>query len=276
MLIIACEAFFESYPQIVLALYTISFKDTKLSTMQSLCLVGSIFLVSYAIISFDIMGGDVELNGFQDYVKYLLKVLPLYCLGTFFRVASLSLTVIYLRWWAIIPTLILLGEMIIIVGTCIKWDLDIIYHMALTNLNAANIGMIRIKHIHEESTCEGDKEKYDVSWDEKIESKCTLFLKVSQYVTYVHHFVVLSTILYMLRTVDNFNWLGSSSTIEHMDELFHPDYTVMGVRSVYILFCTIFMIGAIDVLVTSCMSRNVKFAKKTRRKSTKLEIEEIK
>ena len=203
-------------------------------------------------------------------------MLPLYGFGTLFRVLSLSLTIIYLRWLAILPSMILLGEMTIIVGVCITWDLDIIYHMALTNINVANIGMIGIKKMHEEcddkeeknnEAVEEDGENYDVSRDKNMAKKCQRFLTVSQYITYIHHCTVLSVILYAIRSGQNINWFGSSSTIDQLEVFFDPDHKWNHVRSVYILFCSVFMIGTIDVLVTSCMSRNVKFGHNEGRQS---------
>ena len=279
LLICACEAFFESYPQIIVTIYTLSYKDTSITTIQSLCLAGSILSVAYAILCFDILGCDVELKTLKDYIIYLLKVLPLYGFGTLFRVLSLSLTIIYLRWLAIIPTIILLGEMIIIVGVCIQWDFDIIYHMALTNLNVANIGMIGIKQMHEEPDDEKQKnakkeeedgKSYDVSRDRNMAKKCQRFLTVSQYITYIHHCTVLSVILYGIRSVENITWFGSSSTIDQLEDMFDPDHKWHHVRSVYVIFCSVFMIGTLDVLVTSCMSRHVKFGQTRCRKSMRL------
>ena len=287
LLICVFEACFESYPQIILAIYSSSFQDTKISTIQWFGIAGSVFFVANAIISFDIAASDVELSSMVDYIKYILKVLPLYAFGTLFRVISLSLTIIYLRWFAIIPISILLIEMVIIVGTCFQWDRDIIYHMALTNLNAANVGMIRIRYIHEHqprvrspskisaiSITHKDKQ-YDVNEDENIEKKCRRFLTISQYVTLFHHMLVLSIILYIIRSyrdnLDDLNKLlrlGSHSTIQKLEEVLQPQSKwhgllesslLNGVTSVYVIFCSVIMIGMIDVLVVSCISRHVRF-----------------
>jgi hypothetical protein len=257
-------------------IFTLSYKDTSITTIKSLCLGGSILSVAYAIICFDILGCDVELKTLKDYIIYLFKVLPLYGFGTLFRVLSLSLTIIYLRWFAIIPTVILLGEMAIIVGVCIQWDLDIIYHMALTNLNVANIGMIGIKHMHDDrddkkqkntEAGEEDGETYDVRRDTDMAKKCQRFLTVSQYITYIHHCIVLSVILYVIRSGENITSFGSSSSIDQLEVHFDPEHTWHQLRSVYIIFCSVFMIGTIDVLVTSCMSRHVKFGHNRNRRS---------
>ena len=287
LLICVFEACFESYPQIILAIYSLSFQHTTISTIQKFGILGSVFFVANAIISFDIGASDVELSSLVDYIKYILKVLPLYGFGTLFRVISLSLTIIYLRWFAIVPIFILLIEMVIIVGTCFQWDRDIIYHMALTNLNAANVGMIRIRYIHGHQPRVRSASKvsaisitpkdtqYDVNEDENIEKKCRRFLTISQYVTLFHHVIVLSIILYIIRSyrdnLDDLNkllHLGSHSTIQKLEEVLQPDSKwhgllesslLNGVTSVYVIFCSVIMIGMIDVLVVSCMSRHVRF-----------------
>ena len=286
LLICVFEACFESYPQIILAIYSLSFQDTTISTIQKFGILGSVFFVANAIISFDIGASDVELSSLVDYIKYILKVLPLYGFGTLFRVISLSLTIIYLRWFAIVPIFILLIEMVIIVGTCFQWDRDIIYHMALTNLNAANVGMIRIRYIHGHQPRVRSASKvsaisitpkdtqYDVNEDENIEKKCRRFLTISQYVTLFHHVIILSIILYIIRSyrdnLDDLNkllHLGSHSTIQKLEEVLQPQSKwhglleaslLNGVTSVYVIFCSVIMIGMIDVLVVSCMSRHVR------------------
>ena len=286
LLICVFEACFESYPQIILAIYSLSFQDTTISTIQKFGILGSVFFVANAIISFDIGASDVELSSLVDYIKYILKVLPLYGFGTLFRVISLSLTIIYLRWFAIVPIFILLIEMVIIVGTCFQWDRDIIYHMALTNLNAANVGMIRIRYIHGHQPRVRSPSKVSaisitpkdtqyVNEDENIEKKCRRFLTISQYVTLFHHVIVLSIILYIIRSyrdnLDDLNkllHLGSHSTIQKLEEVLQPQSKwhglleaslLNGVTSVYVIFCSVIMIGMIDVLVVSCMSRHVRF-----------------
>ena len=298
LLICTFEAFFESYPQIIIAIYSLSFQDTKITTIQTFGIFGSVFFVAYAIISFDIAASDVELSSLVDKVKYLLKVLPLYGFGTLFRVISLSLTIIYLRWLSIIPIFILMIEMVITVGTimfgpnCLDWDWDIIYHMALTNINAATVGMIRIRYIEEQRQDEQPRNapeevqssqtrirnlslrrvaSYDVNKDVDIENKCRRFLTISQYVTLVHHLLVLSTILTIIRWPtyrNNLNELnemlnlGSNSGIEELEYFLQPNYQWNGVAAVYIIFSSVFMIGFIDVLIVSCMSRHVRFKPK--------------
>ena len=287
LLICVFEACFESYPQIILAIYSSSFQDTKISTIQWFGIAGSVFFVANAIISFDIAASDVELSSMVDYIKYILKVLLLYGFGTLFRVISLSLTIIYLRWFAIVPIFVLLIEMVIIVGTCFQWDRDIIYHMALTNLNAPNVGMVRIRYIHEHQPRVRSPSKasatsitlknaqYDVNEDENIEKKCRRFLTISQYVTLFHHLLVLSIICSIIRSysdnLDDLNkllHLGSHSTIQKLEEVLQPQSKwngplesslLNGVTSVYVIFCSVFMIGMIDVLVVSCFSRHVRF-----------------
>ena len=141
-MICACEGFFESFPQIVLTTYTFTFVTTTIPLISILQTFGSIIVLAKGIIAFDMVSGDVKLDGIKDFIFYVIRLLPLYAVGTFFRIAALTLTFIYLRSWAIIPTAFLLVMMVITVGVCIQWNKDFIYALAVTNMSVANIGMI--------------------------------------------------------------------------------------------------------------------------------------
>ena len=249
-LICACEAFFESVPQIILLCYTFSYKETTISTPTILSLVGSVFLVAYAIVGFDIESGGLKLNTIKDFLVYVLKLAPLYAVGTIFRITSLSLTVIYLKWYAIIPAVILIGLMILLVGATIEWNLDVIYFMALTNVTVPNIGMIRMTQIQMD---DGGEESNKLPGD--IERRCRRFITISSYLTFLHHTIVLSIVLYLICSGQGFR------DGDEMHNLLNPTREWPGthIRNVYIPFSIVIMIGTLDVLVTSATSRWVKF-----------------
>ena len=271
-LICACEALFESFPQIVFLSYTFTFSSTSISLTSKLQAIGSVVLLAKGIISFDMVSGDVNISTLKGWIMYILKLLPLYALGTFFRIAALTFELIYLRQYAVIPTFALLVMMAICVGVCIKWDKHIIYNMALTNMSVANVGSVRIHHLLDDGIADEDE------WNElpkDISKRCQRFITASCYVTFLHHTVVLMITLYL---VVKGNVLADVTELEFF---FQPDRYLGNthVRMVYVTFAATIMIGTLDVLTSSCCSKNISFGQETTLdmdKSTRKEIKEEK
>ena len=108
------EAFFESFPQLVLQLHII-FRGYDGTTLQYFTIAWSAFTLAKASIQFDIVGNQIELNGKIEHVIYMLKVAPLYVTGIIFRCTSLALTLAYFRMFAIVPITIYVFELVWIV-----------------------------------------------------------------------------------------------------------------------------------------------------------------
>jgi hypothetical protein len=258
-LICACEALLESFPQIVFTSYTYTFVTTRIPLISKLQTAGSVILLAKGIIAFNIISGDVKLDSLKALILYPLKLLPLYAVGTFFRIAALTLTLIYLRQWAIIPTFFLFAMMVITVGVCIQWNKDIIYALALTNMSVANVGMIRMKHLLIDDV---DDEEEWKEFPKDIRQRCQRFIQVSSYVTFLHHTVILVVVLYLACT--------GNSILPNTDELepfFRPTEYWPGtkLRWIYITFSVTIMIGTLDVLITSCTSKHIKFGTEKRK-----------
>jgi hypothetical protein len=258
--ICACEALFESFPQIVMTVYTFMFVSTEIQLITQLQTAGSVILLAKGIIDFDLIGGDVKFNGIKDTILYLMKLIPLYAVGTFFRLASLTITLIYLRQWAIIPTIFLFAMMVVLVGSCIAWDKDVIYNMALTNMSVANVGMVRMKQLNLEDDEINNWKPENDDLPKDIAARCQRFIQVSSYVTFLHHSCVLLVVLYLV--------CNGSPILPDINELQHwlrPTAYISGTRArwVYITFSSTIMIGTLDVLITSCTSKNIKFGEDT-------------
>ena len=251
----ACEAFFESFPQIVFTCYTYAFVTTHIHLISKLQTLGSIILLGKGIIAFDVVSCDVKLDTIKDIVLYPMRLLPLYLVGTFFRISALTLTCIYLRQWAIIPTFFLFVMMVVTVGVCIQWKKDTIYALALTNMSVANVGMIRMKHLLRDDV--EDEEEWK-EFPKDIRVRCQRFIQVSSYVTFLHHAVVLIVVLYLACT-------GSSilPDTNELEPFFRPTEYWPGTKArwVYITFSITIMIGCLDVIVTSFKSKNIKFGR---------------
>jgi hypothetical protein len=254
-LICACEAFFEGFPSLLLQCHTYVHQETQIGTISILAAIGSIIVLAKGIVEFDIICSDVQLSSIKDWAVYCLNLLPLYAVGTFFRIFAMSLTLIYLRWWAILPMILLLGLLVILVGVCIEWDLDIIYSMALSNVCVANVGMVRMTHLYYEDD-ENEKKRHNLPKD--IEIRCKRFLILSQYVTFVHHTVVLGVVLYIIYS-NQIGILLPQHVIDELTDLFRPTGVGNFASKVYIPFSIVFLIGILDAITTSCCSHNIKF-----------------
>ena len=255
-LICACEGLFECFPQIIFLSYTFTFTSTHISLASKLQVIGSVVLLAKGIIDFDMVSGDVKITTTKGWILYLLKLLPLYVIGTFFRIASFTLTLMYLRQYAIIPMILLLVMLGICAGKCIAWDRQVVYHMALTNMSVANVGSLRMNHLQID-----DVEEEDL-WRQcpiEIGKKCQKFIKYSCYLTFIHHSVVLMVVLYL---VISGNVIAD---VTELKDFFRPDRYVWGdqsgIQMVYVTFLGTIFIGVLDVLTTTYCSKNMRFGR---------------
>eukprot|EP00092_Neocalanus_flemingeri_P007133 GFUD01007706.1.p1 GENE.GFUD01007706.1~~GFUD01007706.1.p1 ORF type:complete len:660 (+),score=114.07 GFUD01007706.1:367-2346(+) len=97
------EAFFESGPQLTLQIFVVFYTGiwTEIQ-LASICL--SLFTLSRAAVLSDMLVAKVK-----DTKIYMASVFPLYFSSVVFKVGSLALTMIYLRYYAIIPIVLSLG-----------------------------------------------------------------------------------------------------------------------------------------------------------------------
>ena len=94
------EAFFESGPQLTLQIFIVFYTKTWTETQLASICFSLLSLSSTAVIS-DML--YATLKDAKTTSVFLASVLPLYLSSVVFKVGSLSLTLIYLRYYAIIP-----------------------------------------------------------------------------------------------------------------------------------------------------------------------------
>ena len=104
------EAFFESFPQILLQCFTIAYGyDTTI--MQWVTIFASFILLARVSIAYDLVWKGL---GFKDTMIETAKLLPAHVTTIMFRVSAFTITMVYLREWAIIPILVLYLEILAI------------------------------------------------------------------------------------------------------------------------------------------------------------------
>ena len=112
---VGAEAYFESFPQLVLQVYTIC-NGYCVTTIQIISIVFSLFSIAKTSVSTDTYMTKYlkETSAtFDQYLVHTIQSLPSYLATILFRVASFSLTITFLRHYAIATCFILLAELAI-------------------------------------------------------------------------------------------------------------------------------------------------------------------
>ena len=130
------EAFFESGPQLTLQMfidfYTGSWTETQLA---SICF--SLFTLSSTAVFSDML--FAKLKDVKTTLAYLASVLPLYFSSVVFKVGSLTFTIIYLRYYAIIPIVLSFG-LKCLVARKLKFGFRDSVEMAFCNMSVVYVG----------------------------------------------------------------------------------------------------------------------------------------
>lgn len=121
VLAVGGEAFFESGPQMVLQLFTIQYGyQTGPLQIATICL--SFFLLAKTAVMVDLLYLETNGTKFENSwkiccieipiqkIQHVLTVIPAYTTGIMFRIGALSITTAYLRYWSIIPIILLIVQ----------------------------------------------------------------------------------------------------------------------------------------------------------------------
>ena len=174
------EAFFESFPQILLQCFTIAY-GYEVTTVQEVSILASFFLLARVAIVYDLMGEQKELS-FRDTMIHTAKVLPAHVTTIIFRVSAFTITMVFLREWAIVPIFTLYLEILAI--SYIKYQhvqdpvlrFRKIWFRSLSNLAVLNVYDPLNKH-----GCE--------------KRRCRNFIILSTITAFVHHIIVMTSII---------------------------------------------------------------------------------
>ena len=181
---VGAEAYFESFPQLVLQVYTIC-NGYNVTSIQIISIVFSLFSIAKTSVSTDTYMAKYlkdKSATFDQYLVHTIQTLPCYLTTILFRVAAFSLTITFLRHYAILTCLILLAELSIPCYLRIKLIKDrtsIIndsLYIWLTNVGVTNA--------------------HGLGTEFKEENKVVAhFIRNSSIITFLHHFTVLIMIM---------------------------------------------------------------------------------
>ena len=190
MTMVGLEAFWESFPQMVLQVCTLLY-GYPITPIQRVTIITSFILLAKTSISYDMMmtTSDLPLN---ETIKHILKTMPCYFTTIVSRVLSISLTISYLRIWSIVPITILYLELVLLSyrryskqKDRTNWDIFFsVYYSSLCNIGGINANNFSDAIRAEEKGVT----------DEELEAS-TWFIKLSSVITFLHHTAVLVTIV---------------------------------------------------------------------------------
>jgi len=173
--LVALEAFIECSCQLALQSFTILYGN-DVDLLQLVTMSASFVMLAKTSIEFDIMARGKKLN-FKQSLMHLVKMLPCYVSTIVFRISSITLTLAYLRLWAIIPISTLFMELALI--SYLRYRnmddkfrrFEDIYYLCISNvgvLNAYSIGRI--------------------DEDEEPDNKgASRFIRYSSIIVFLHH-----------------------------------------------------------------------------------------
>ena len=176
---VGAEAFFESFPQILLQGYTILY-GYEVTTIQKVTIVASFVLLARTAIVYDLVvaEADEELS-FKDSMIYTLKVLPTHVTTISFRALSFGLTIAFLRGWSCIPIFVLHLELLLITYNRYKTqDKDYIL-MCLWIMPFSNLPVLNAHAVDDRSDT----------------TEVVTFIRLTSVATFTHHTIVLTSIL---------------------------------------------------------------------------------
>ena len=193
VVMVAFEAYFEAFPQLLLQTYTI-INGYPVTKIQLLAMSASFILLAKISIQFDMMEYK---KGFIQDLCYILKVIPLYCTSIIYRCMSLALILSYFKYWAAIPVVLYVCKMIILAKNIVDSKFKTMFGLSLPNMGIINGG----------TAVFGDVDR----------DQLKRFLLISTITTFFYYAIWLSIIIVLVRINPN--------TMEHWaDIVIHSTY----------------------------------------------------
>ena len=190
LLLISIEASYESFPQMVLQGYTIMY-GYDVTKIQIVTIVTSFLLLSKTAITYDITATGKDLN-FCQTIIHILKSIPIYCSTIVFRVLSFTLTIAYLRIYAVLPIIILFLELGIVSYIRYRnqeFGSELQMWQSIYGATLSNGGVLSINSFKEVDDANDEKDT-----SENVEAN-RKFIQLSSITTFLHHTSVLIIIL---------------------------------------------------------------------------------
>ena len=134
------EAFLESGPQTILQFY-IMFHTKTIFLTQIFSIGISLVSIAKTAIMYDFLmySGDLKHLDLKKMLKYLSSVLPLYLSSSYFKIGSISLICIYLKYWAFLPFSLLFAA-VFMSAIVMRFSFLDSFVLGITNLTVVCVG----------------------------------------------------------------------------------------------------------------------------------------
>ena len=185
------EAFFESFPQILLQCFTISY-GYEVTTVQMVTIFASFCLLARVSIVYDLLGERLALRErneltIKDTMIHTAKLFPAHVTTIMFRVSAFTLTMVFLREWAAIPIVALYLEILAITYIRFQSLTDpLLFFRTIWDKSLSNLAVLSVHSI---------VDKYMDKDGNSYEKKCRSFIILSTTTTFVHHVIVMTSII---------------------------------------------------------------------------------
>ena len=174
-----------------------------------------------------------DLNCKQTLV-HTVRALPCYASTILFRIVSITLTLAYLRYWSIIPNSILVLELAVLSWQRYKDDKRIINRF--TNAYFLCLSNIGVLNAYSPST-----KVYNADTDINRARK---FIRVSSTTTFLHHSIVLSSIMILSFLYPDY----------FCQEHFHTLRLKPDIRDFYVIIAVTLLIGFYSMMLSYALA----------------------
>ena len=186
--LIAVEAVFQCFPQLVLQFFIILY-DYPLTPLLLVTIFSSFLVLLKNVIIYD--KESVSLKDWQEVLKYSLKIVPIYVTLVIFRVASYSILLAYLRFWAFLPASLLFIELCLLARFYVDYALVDAVIASIMNMGMMNMG----KWWRDTDVNLSMKMAWHGDWNLSRDMK---FIKWSAIIIYCHLSLTLAVLMMMV------------------------------------------------------------------------------
>ena len=220
---LSMEAFYESFPQLVLQTITIIY-GYPTNMIQILSISFSFLVLTKTMLMIDnqdevttemqstsVSETHEVLGSLKSTIKYNFWLFPLYISSVIYKVAVFSLTVAFFRLWSLLTMSLLVLQMIVLAKVVGFKDAHQWVYPVFNNLFLINIGGANIPNDTKEEDSAAEVRPFDEfearKETERIIKKSYKFAKRSIVVSFFHHTLMLTTIVLLVL------WYGNSDNL---------------------------------------------------------------
>ena len=213
------EAFYESFPQLVLQGYTLLY-GYEITTTQLVCIIASLIMLSKSVIQNDILMAkelmEKDFNISQT-TWHTVRTLPCYLTTIVFRILAFCLTISCLGRWSWMPMIFLFLELGIV--SYIRYrneENKLRMLISIYDCSLSNCGVLNVYSRRQNISTQNKKETnaFEAIIDEFIDRSKDIqlknekerrkvdarkFVRLSAIVSFLHHSVILGTIMILAR-----------------------------------------------------------------------------